>query len=58
VAVAVGTCASLTVILGVCSTPLAEAARAAAQSAMARPDPSHAVVAASAEPPAIGPLVH
>jgi NADH-quinone oxidoreductase subunit N len=49
VAFAVGTCASLTIILGLFSTPLAEAAHAAAQSAMARPDPSHAVVAASAE---------
>jgi NADH-quinone oxidoreductase subunit N len=58
VAFAVGACASLTVILGLFSTPLAEAAHAAAQSAMARPDPPHALVAASAELTAIGPVLH
>jgi NADH-quinone oxidoreductase subunit N len=57
VAVAVGTCASLTVILGLFSSSLSLAAHAAAQSAMARPDPPRALVAASADRPAIRPLL-
>ncbi len=56
VAYAVGSCASLTVILGLFSTPLAGAVRAAAQSAMAHPNPNVAVVASSSEPTTIRPL--
>ena len=47
VAVAVGSCASLTLILGLYSTPIAAGARAAAHAAMDHPHVSHSQVAAS-----------
>jgi hypothetical protein len=48
VAVAVGVCASLTLLLGLYSTPIATGARAAAHAALAQPglSPSHVAVAA------------
>jgi NADH-quinone oxidoreductase subunit N len=51
VALAVGTCASLTVILGLYSAPLSGAAHAAAQAAMDHPLPERPQVAATAEKP-------
>jgi NADH-quinone oxidoreductase subunit N len=50
-------CTSLTVVLGLYSTPLAEAAQAAAQAAMSCPDPPRALVAAGAQPRSIGPVL-
>jgi NADH-quinone oxidoreductase subunit N len=52
VAVAVGVCASLTLILGLYATPLASGARAAARAAMDHPHVSNSQVATSIEAPA------
>jgi NADH-quinone oxidoreductase subunit N len=49
VALAVGFCAGLTLLLGLYSTPIAAGARAAAQAAMDHPHLSHSQVAATVE---------
>jgi NADH-quinone oxidoreductase subunit N len=57
VVLSVAACVGFTVFFGVFSTPLAEAARAAAQSAMERPDPVSALVASHAESATIAPVL-
>jgi len=50
VALSVGACAGLSVLLGIFSAPLVHGARSAAESALARPDPAHARIADSVPP--------
>ena len=49
VALAAGACASLTLLLGLYSTPIASGARAAATAAMEHPQVSHHEVTVTAE---------
>jgi NADH-quinone oxidoreductase subunit N len=50
IAIAVGACASLTLLLGLFSAPIATGARAAARSAIDHPEVTHAQVAAVPQP--------
>jgi NADH-quinone oxidoreductase subunit N len=60
IALAVSLCAGLSVLLGISSAPLAEGARAAAVSALARPDPGNlrTVDLGRSSPPRLTGVVH